>query len=76
MPTITPTKTFTAKALADELARRANNKARRRAGEKPAKAKSWVFPAMSGPQIEAVLAGQVVTVEFGSGRTEYVGLGS
>lgn len=74
MPTITPTKTFTAKALADELARRANNKARRRAGEKPAKAKSWVFPAMSKQQIEAVLAGEVVEVGFGSGRTEHVGL--
>lgn len=74
MPTITPTKTFTAKALADELARRANNKARRRAGEKPAKAKSWVFPAMSKQQIKAVLAGEVVEVGFGSGRTEHVGL--
>ena len=72
--TKSPTKTFTAKALSDELARRVKNKARKRQGKDATRAASWVFPAMSKAQIEAVLAGEIVTVEFKSERVELVGL--
>ncbi len=70
--TITPTTTFTAQALHAEQGRRKNNKNRPK-GDK-AKATSWVFPAMGGEQIQAVLAGSVVEVTFKSERVELVGL--
>jgi hypothetical protein len=70
--TPTPTHTFTAAALKAEQGRRKNNKTRPK-GEK-AKAKSFIFPAMNGDQIEAVLAGSVVELTFKSGRVELVGL--
>lgn len=68
--TIIPTRTFTAKALDAELGRRRNNKTR----EKRARAKSFVLAGMGGGQIAAVKAGEIVQVEFKSGRVEHVGL--
>lgn len=73
-PRTTPTHTFTRQAIVAEQGRRKNNKARLRNGEKAARAKSWVLPALGKSDLEAVLAGHVVEVNFHSGRTEYVAL--
>lgn len=68
--TVTATKTFTAAALTAELGRRRNNKSR----DVKVKAKSYIFPALTKANIKAIQAGEVVTVEFKSGRVEHVGL--
>lgn len=62
------TKTFARKGITDELARRSKPKAER------GKAKSWVFSALGKSDLAAILDGQIVTVAFGSGRVEHVGL--
>lgn len=64
------TRTFTARALTSELGRRRNNKAKGTSS----RARSWVFSKMDNDDIECVLGGEIVTVEFGSGRVERVGL--
>lgn len=71
---ITEYRTFTEKALKAEQGRRRNNKARRANGEPTVKAKGYVLPAMSGPQINTVLAGEPVVVTFKSGRVTAVSL--
>ncbi len=68
--TITPTRTITATALRAEQGRRRNNKTR----DIKVKAKSFILPALSGDQINAILVGEVVTVMFKSERVEHVGL--
>lgn len=62
------TKQFAAKAITDEIGRRSKPKAGR------GKAKSWVFSALGAADLAAILDGGVVTVTFGSGRVEHVGL--
>lgn len=68
--TITATKTFTAAALTAELGRRRNNKTR----DEKVRAKSYIFPALTKANIAAIQAGEIVTVEFKTGRVEHVGL--
>lgn len=68
--TVTATKTFTAAALTAELGRRKNNKKR----DVKVRARSFVLPALSAANIAAIKAGEIVTVDFKSGRTEHVGL--
>lgn len=70
--TLTPTKTFSPLTLKGEITRRKANKTR----TPKVKAKSFVLPAMSKPQIQAVLAGQIVEVTFKSDRREVVALAS
>jgi hypothetical protein len=65
--TITPTKTFAAKGIKDEIGRRKKPKAER------SRAKSWVFGAMTGSDLDAVLNGETVKVEF-KNRIEFVAL--
>lgn len=62
------TKTFALKAVTDEQARRA--KPRKERG----KASSWVFGGLGNQALAAVAEGKIVTVTFGSGRVEHVGL--
>lgn len=66
--TITPTRTFAAKGITDEQGRRRKPKTTR------GKAKSWVFSRMDNADLQAVLDGEIVKVEFASGRVEFVGL--
>lgn len=70
MSTITATKTYTAAALDAELGRRRNNKRR----DTKVRAKSYVLPKLDSADIDAIKAGEIVKVEFKSGRVEYVGL--
>lgn len=74
MSTITATKTFTAAALDNELKRRKNNRKRRTQGIDTARAKGFVLQKMSKDQMDRVKAGEIVKVEFKSGRVEHVGL--
>lgn len=62
------TKALARKAFTDEVARRA--KPRKERG----KASSWVFSGMGNGDLAAVLDGSIVTVTFGSGRVEHVGV--
>lgn len=66
----TATKKFSAVALDAELGRRKNNAKR----DVKVRAKSYVFPKLNAADIANIKAGQVVTVEFNSGRKERVGL--
>lgn len=68
--TLTPTRTFTALALDAELGRRRNNKTR----DEKVRAKGYVLPALSREDIANLKNGELVKVEFKSGRTEIVGL--
>lgn len=65
-----PTRTFTAAALDAELGRRRNNKHR----EKKVTARSFVLPKLSKATVAAIKDGEIVTVNFASGRVETVGL--
>lgn len=67
---VTPTRTFTARALDAEVGRRRNNKTR----DEKVRSKSFVLPALSKVDIEAIKAGGTVEVSFKSGRSEIVGL--
>jgi hypothetical protein len=71
MPTtktkITPTRTFAAKGVKDEIGRRRKPKADR------SPSKSWVFGGMDNAMLQALLDGEVVKVEF-KNRVEFVGL--
>ena len=68
--TATATKAFTSAALTAELGRRRNNKTR----DIKVRPKSFVFPKLTAADIKAIQAGELVTVTFGTGRVEVVGL--
>lgn len=68
--TVSATKAYTAQALDAEVGRRRNNKAR----DNKVRARSYVLPALSSADIAAIKAGNIVRVEFKSGRVEFVGL--
>lgn len=68
--TLTPTRTFTATALDQELGRRRNNKTR----TQKVRARSFILPALSREDIAKIKEGEVVTVNFKTGRIETVGL--
>lgn len=72
--TVTPTRTFTAAALDAELGRRRKNKVRVAKGEEKKRAASFVLPSLSADDMTAIKAGEVIRVEFHSGRVEHVGL--
>lgn len=69
-------KTFTRQAIEAEVGRRANNKKKLKANPdaKKAKAKGHTLPALAGEQIEALLRGDTVTVNFKSSRVEHVSI--
>lgn len=64
------TKAFSARALKAELTRRSQPRNER------SRAKSWVFVAMTKPEIKSVLAGETIRVNFNSGRVVDVSLKS
>lgn len=68
--TITPTKTYTAKALDAELGRRRNNKRR----DAKAKAASFRLAKLTKADMDAIKNGEIVTVTFSTGRVEHIGL--
>lgn len=67
---IVPSRTITAAALVAEQGRRRNNKSR----DVKVKAKSFILPALSADQMDAIIAGDLVTLTFKSGRVEHVAL--
>lgn len=68
--TITPTRTYTEKALDAELGRRRNNKTR----ETPVRGKGFLLTSLSKADMDQIKAGTVVVKSFNSGRVEHVGL--
>lgn len=62
------TKVLARKAFTDEQARRRKPKAQR------GRASSWVFSMLLNSDIEAILAGSVVTAVSNSGKTHHIGL--
>jgi hypothetical protein len=64
------TKSVNATALKQELGRRRNNKARRAAGEPTVRTKAYYLGAFSVKDVESLLAGETVRVEYKSGRVE------
>lgn len=68
--TIEVTKFVTEAGIKAELGRRRNNKGR----DAKARSANYVYGKLSKADAKALLAGEVVTLEFGSGRVEHVGV--
>jgi len=67
--------TVSAVAVNAQIGLIVNNKARKRAGEAPARSKNWKLAGLSRPVLRSILAGETVTREFKSGRTVALTLG-
>jgi hypothetical protein len=57
-------------ALKQEMGRRRNNKARRANGQPTVRTKAYYLAAFDRREIDALLAGEVVTKTYASGRVE------